>query len=166
MHLDLQAGDRIRSLNAWCEGDRWRLEADGAALPVAVLAVDGGTVDLKVEGVRTRCWVARRGADRLVFLDGVVHTLRLPDDDAEFDDDLGDRGPNLTARMPGTVVKVLVAEGDRVAAGDPLVIMEAMKMETEIAAPVDGAVAVVYVAAGQVLAAGDPLLDLDPDGED
>ncbi len=164
MHLELQAGDRTRTLSARRDGDGWRLESEGAALPLEVLAVNGDVVDLKIDGARSRCWVARRGAERLVFLDGAVHVLRLPEDeDAALDDDRGDLGPELKAQMPGTVVKVLVDEGAEVAEGAPLVIMEAMKMETEIAAPLAGRVAKVHVAAGQVLAAGDALLDLDPD---
>ena len=167
MHLDLQTGETIRKLNVRNEGQTWRVEEDGAALPIDILAADGATVDLLVDGVRKRAYVARRGAERLVFIDGVVHALRLPEDeDGDVQDDMGDTGPNLTAKMPGTVVKVLVSEGDAVSAGDPLVIMEAMKMETEIVSPLDGHVAKVHTAEAQVLAAGDPLLDLDPAAPD
>jgi len=163
VHLELQAGEAIRRLNVRHEGQTWSIEEDGTALPVDILTADGETVDLLVDGVRKRAYIARRGAERLVFMDGVVHALRLPDDeDGDVLDDMGDTGPNLTAKMPGTVVKVLVSEGDTVATGDPLVIMEAMKMETEIVSPLDGRVAKVYTVEAQVLAAGDPLLDLDP----
>ena len=75
------------------------------------------------------------------------------------------RARTLRAQLPGKVVKLLVAEGDVVTAGQPLVILEAMKMETEVAAPRGGRVARVHVAAGRILAMGDPLLDLDPDQE-
>ena len=163
MHLELQAGEAIRKLSIRLEGQAWRIDEDGAALPVEILAANGETVDLLVDGVRKRAYVARRGAERLVFMDGVVHVLRLPDDEDGDDlDDMGDTGPNLTAKMPGTVVKVMAAEGDEVAAGQPLVIMEAMKMETEIVSPLNGRVAKVHVVEAQVLAAGDALLDLDP----
>lgn len=64
----------------------------------------------------------------------------------------------LTAPMQGTILKVLVAEGDRVAAGDPLVVLEAMKMETTIAAPKDGTVTMIGVGQGSTTGAGQVLV--------
>ena len=52
---------------------------------------------------------------------------------------------SLTAPMPGNVLRVLVAAGDAVVAGQPLVVVEAMKMEHQINAPADGVVADVLV---------------------
>jgi propionyl-CoA carboxylase alpha chain len=60
----------------------------------------------------------------------------------------------LVAPLPGTVVKVAVAAGDPVAAGDTLVAIEAMKMEHEVRAPTDGVVTEVHVAAGEQVEAG------------
>ena len=56
---------------------------------------------------------------------------------------------SLTAPMPGTVVRVAAEKGQQVAAGDVLVVLEAMKMEHAVRAPVDGTVDDVLVAAGQ-----------------
>ena len=163
MHLELQHGTEVHRLSVRRDGESWTVTQDGAASPVEILAADAEEVAFAHDGARGRAYVARRGSERLVFLDGVVHTLRLADEDEDdLLDDPGENSPNLVAKMPGTVVKVLVAEGEAVAAGAPLLIMEAMKMETEIASPLDGRVAKVRAAAGQVLAAGDPLLDLDP----
>ena len=66
--------------------------------------------------------------------------------------------------MPGVVVELLVAEGDPVTEGQPLLILEAMKMQNEIVAPGDGSVAAVHVEAGQAVASGDKLLTLKGDG--
>ncbi len=68
----------------------------------------------------------------------------------------------VTAPMPGRVVKVLVAEGERVEAGAGLVVVEAMKMENEIAAPRAGAVARILVRAGDKVEREAPLLELGP----
>ncbi len=65
------------------------------------------------------------------------------------------------AELPGTVVTVEVAEGDDVRAGAVLVVLEAMKMEHVVAAPVAGTVRAVAVAAGRTVAAGDVLTVLD-----
>ena len=66
----------------------------------------------------------------------------------------------LTAPMPGTVIRVLAAEGDRVEARQPLVVLEAMKMETPLASPFDAVVRAVHVEEGDRVAGGALLVDL------
>jgi acetyl-CoA/propionyl-CoA carboxylase biotin carboxyl carrier protein len=70
-------------------------------------------------------------------------------------------GP-LLAPMPGTVTVVEVAEGDEVVAGQRLVVVEAMKMEHVIAAPVDGVVTDLTARAGQAVALDAPLVTVVP----
>jgi len=67
----------------------------------------------------------------------------------------------LVAPLPGTVVKVAVAAGDPVTAGDTLVAIEAMKMEHEVRAPTDGTVSEVHVVAGQQVESGRLLVVID-----
>ena len=67
----------------------------------------------------------------------------------------------LTAPMQGTILKVLVTRGDEVVAGDPLVVLEAMKMETTIAAPKDGTVTVIGVEQGGTTGAGQVLVVIE-----
>ena len=63
--------------------------------------------------------------------------------------------------MPGRVVDVRVAAGDVVEAGQPLVVLEAMKMQNEIQADRAGTVERVHVAAGQAVEGGDPLVEIE-----
>jgi biotin carboxyl carrier protein len=63
--------------------------------------------------------------------------------------------------MPGRVVRVLVAAGDRVGAGQPLVVVEAMKMENELRAPADGVVTKVGVEAGAAVDTGAVLIVIE-----
>ena len=67
----------------------------------------------------------------------------------------------LTAPMPGTVIRVAVAPGDRVAARQPLVVLEAMKMETPVVAPYEAVVSSVNVAEGDRVAGGTVLVELE-----
>ncbi len=63
--------------------------------------------------------------------------------------------------MPGTILKVLVKEGDAVKANQPLMVLEAMKMENEIVATQDGTVAGIHVTLGQIINAGDALITIN-----
>ena len=67
-------------------------------------------------------------------------------------------GETVTAPMPGNIIRVDVAKGDAVKAGQILVILEAMKMENEIVAPKDGTVAQVVTSKGSVVDTGAPLV--------
>ena len=67
---------------------------------------------------------------------------------------------SVNAPMPGTIVKMIVKEGDAVKKGDVLCLLEAMKMENEICAPDDAVVATVDVKQGASVATGDLILTL------
>ena len=69
-------------------------------------------------------------------------------------------GEKVSAPMPGTILNVLVKEGQTVKKGQVLAILEAMKMENEIVAPVDGQIVSVSVEKGQNVNLGDSLLQI------
>jgi len=73
----------------------------------------------------------------------------------------GADGPQrITAPMPGKIVRVLVGAGDSVHARQPLIVVEAMKMENELRAARDGTVAEIHVKEGVSVDAGTPLIDI------
>jgi 3-methylcrotonyl-CoA carboxylase alpha subunit len=86
-----------------------------------------------------------------------------PDVDALAGDHRGSAGEHsaVTAPMPGTVIRLLVREGDSVHAREPLVVLEAMKMETPLTSPYDAVVRAVHVEEGASVAAGALLLELE-----
>ncbi|GMA20971.1 biotin/lipoyl-binding protein [Arsenicicoccus piscis] len=65
----------------------------------------------------------------------------------------------LTATIAGTVVTVLVEDGQQVSSGDTLLVLEAMKMETEITAPRDGTIGHVAVSVGEAVQGGQVLIE-------
>ncbi|AZA12961.1 biotin/lipoyl-containing protein [Corynebacterium choanae] len=67
----------------------------------------------------------------------------------------------VVAPLAGSVSKVLVSEGDEITSGTVLLVLEAMKMETEITAPSDGVVSAINVAQGDSVQAGQSLVEID-----
>lgn len=123
------------------------------------------------------------GSYQLLLPDGKVVAGRvLPGKDARHDITLGDkRGAvwamaerdawltggalggsegEVTVSMPGQVVAVMVAVGDQVATGDPLMVIEAMKMENEVKAERDGVVEAINVTAGEMVEADVVLMEI------
>ena len=69
-------------------------------------------------------------------------------------------GEVVKAPMPGSIVNVLVAEGASVKKGQPVLVLEAMKMENEILSPRDGVVSAIVAGKGASVNSGDPLFSL------
>ncbi len=69
---------------------------------------------------------------------------------------------DVTLSMPGNIVEVLIKEGDAVKAGDPVLIVETMKMETEVQAPIAGKVTEIYVSKGDSVTPQETLLHIEP----
>jgi len=128
----------------------------------AVAAVAPGHAVFEVAGVRYRFDVARAGG--AVWVDsgfGSVALTPVP----RLPEPVATREPgSLVAPMPGSVVRVEAAVGQRVRTGQPVMVLEAMKMEHQIVAPADGLVSEVRVAAGDQVQAGDVLATVT--GED
>ncbi|MGU3293451.1 ATP-binding protein [Williamsia sp. M5A3_1d] len=143
---------------------RHRFTRTGVDLPddptVTVVGADATTVTLEIDGVRTRFAIAR-------YIDPQRRTVWFVDSDSSsvtlvarprFVDPSAVGAPgSLLAPMPGSVIRIAVAVGDEVTQGQPLLWLEAMKMEHTVAAPSDGVVTELAVAAGQQLAVGDVL---------
>jgi pyruvate carboxylase subunit B len=68
---------------------------------------------------------------------------------------------HVTTSMPGSIVDVLVAEGDAVSAGDAVLITEAMKMETEIQAPISGTIRAIHVSKGDSVNPDEVLVEIE-----
>src|SRR5450830_807322 len=125
--------------------------------PLTLTARTGNELHIKLGERAVHGTVLRDGEQFHVFTNGLHHTLHYSDPMAHAGE-VEAEGGRLTAPMPGKVVAVLVNKGQDVKKGEPLVIMEAMKMEHTIAAPHDGLVEDVLYAVGDQVAEGGPLL--------
>jgi acetyl/propionyl-CoA carboxylase alpha subunit len=121
--------------------------------------IDASTLDLWIEGRYQRARLATREEEHWVALDGESHHLTRAHRRRKRGS-AGEGEETLAASMPGQIVAVLVSSGDTVERGQPLVIMEAMKMELRVAAPHDGTVARVLVSEGEAVERGQTLIEM------
>ncbi|MFC0135896.1 3-methylcrotonyl-CoA carboxylase [Massilia eurypsychrophila] len=135
----------------------WHLDLDGVEADMELLARDGAELSIKLGAASMHGAVRRDGENFHVFTGG-RHFVLAYNDPMAHAGELETAGGRLTAPMPGKVVAVLASKGQQVKKGDPLVIMEAMKMEHTIAAPADGLVEEILYQVGDQVADGAPLL--------
>ena len=149
-------------------------------LDEARVRVDGQDVGVEVRQAEAGVWILRRGSEQTVAqVDGrdgkLVVEIRRPGRDAvvvaaEVSDArravlaaparsaAGGAPVTLRSPIPGRLIKLLVKPGDAVTAGQTLIVLEAMKMENELAAPRSGRVAEVRCAEGAAVEAGQDLV--------
>jgi propionyl-CoA carboxylase alpha chain len=122
---------------------------------VRLVSLRPDRVELEVAGIRRAFEVADYGG--LVHVDSALGPVTLIPQPRFADPTANVAAGSLLAPMPGTVVRLAAAVGDEVTAGQPLLWLEAMKMEHLIAAPAAGIVAELPVAAGQQVEVGSVL---------
>ncbi len=139
--------------------------------------VDGREYSLDVSQPEPGLYVLRDGAAKhiahvttkpegsLVSINGRAVEVALSDPKrlrgSGSDHEHGDGVAEIKTAMPGKVVRILVAEGDSVAKGDGVIVVEAMKMQNEMKSPKDGTVTAIKVAEGDTVEAGALLLTVE-----
>ncbi len=146
-------------VTAWYAGDGYRLDLPGGTATVRGTLEADGSLSADIDGARVTAAVVHQGDEITVMRHGHTHRLRRHDLLAGLDLD-EEAGGTVAAPLPGKVVKVMVAAGDTVAKGTPLLILEAMKMEHTIAAPGSGVVEAVHYADGDQVEEGAVMIDL------
>jgi biotin carboxyl carrier protein len=136
-----------------------RASVNDVPLEALVHAAEPERVDLEIDGTRRVYQVHRVGLDTYVDAsDGSAALSEVPRfGDPEHTAPAG----SLLAPMPGLVLRVLVEAGAVVAAGQPLLVLEAMKMEQTVAAPAAGVVAELRAKAGEQVSTGQVLAVVD-----
>jgi len=164
--LAFNVGEQHYSIHAsQTTGHAWQLQINGTNHDVRVVARRGNAMTVDIGGVHTTLHIARDQTDILVGWQGCNYRVQ-PEQPLSIDalDATHHSLPghaNLEAPMPGTIIKVLVQAGDQVAAKQPLIVMEAMKMEHTIVAPYEAVVTAIPFSPGQLVSGGATLIELD-----
>ena len=155
--------DRSCAIEPLGEG-RYEIRVDGESFTVEARPLgQGGYSLLDDRGDSFEAWVHAGSAptEKTVWMhDGSYRINLLSPAAALLNETAGAAGGAITSPMPGRLVKLLVAEGDTVAAGQPLCVVEAMKMQNELSAPSPGKVTKIRCGAGAQLGAGEVILEL------
>lgn len=163
MEILIQRGTSRSRVDVVREDGALRIARDDAPpLRVTVISHDPSSLVLEIDGQRHRVRWARRGDDLHVVLAGhAARFVRVDEEHAE-EFDAGGGSPVVRAPMPGRVLEVLVEAGQEVRAGQPVVRVEAMKMEVALPSAVDGVVGEVHVRAEQLVQPDQALVTITP----
>ncbi len=143
------------------EGDTIRVRADDREIIAASQPLAGGGVLLTIGGQRFAVAGARRNSSILVAVGPRNFEFKQVEQGVRRRHG-GLAAPEITAPMPGKVLKILVRQGEAVSPGQPLVVIEAMKMETTLSAESAAIVGHVRVEPGQMVDHGAVLIELRP----
>jgi biotin carboxyl carrier protein len=124
---------------------------------------DGDGVVRVAGDTATTAWVAEADGIRWIHVDGAVFELTQASSAVGHKRRSTGQHGSLSAPMPATVRRVLVAAGDHVTPGQSLLILEAMKMELPVRAGTGGSIRAIHCREGELVQPGVTLIDLDPD---
>jgi len=160
--LKFRSGSQEREIRVtYTPGRFYLLDLDGTPTQVRGQLAPNGALRAEIGGRRLSATVIVAAEKRHVFLYGRSYLLSAVDLLYQPGEGAGPES-RLTAPMPGRVT-ALLAEPGRIAKGTPLLIMEAMKMEHTVRAPVDGLFKSFRCAVGDQVAEGAELVDFEPD---
>lgn len=140
--------------------DRVRIEAEPPSdADVLSIRSEPGAYRVSIGGRTRRVFVAGTAGRRWVFCEGTVYEVEVAAGGRIRAKRTGAHTESLSAPMPATVVRIVVEPGRRVARGDTLLMLEAMKMELPVRAPHDGVVKRILCREGELVQPGVSLLE-------
>ncbi|MBI1814424.1 MAG: acetyl-CoA carboxylase biotin carboxyl carrier protein subunit [Deltaproteobacteria bacterium] len=157
MRISLRHKQHHLAVDVHPEGGAYRIGIGDSEHAVEAHYIDETTMMLVVDGVRHHVAIVRKGKEQLVAIGGEIYTF-APESSSTAGHMAVLAPPEIIAPMPGKVLQVLVKAGDQVAAGDGLLILEAMKMENRLVAEAAGTVTDVRVTEGAMVDGGQVLV--------
>jgi 3-methylcrotonyl-CoA carboxylase alpha subunit len=157
--IELEQDGRSRHLALYAE----HVRLDGEVLPLADVEVHDDRVGFRLDGGVVRAGVVVDGESVFVVRGGDTERFRVPRLDVAALAHAVGGTEHIASPMPGQVISVAVRPGEKVAAGQVLLVIEAMKMEHGVTAPRDGTVAAVACSVGDRVEDGVELVTLEAD---
>ncbi len=152
------------TLNIESDGAGYRVVIDEREYIVTVQKQDSQLMAFTANGERQQVVLTSRSQSgkRQLWFDGDGWTLeRVTSRQGRQRSGRFDGGTTLNASMPGQVINVMANIGDQVLRGDPLIVLEAMKMEMQLVAPATGKVQAIHVETGQTVERDELLVEIE-----
>lgn len=169
MALDIRVGDRVARVNLKSmEGSHAIIEVDGVTYDVDVVMVEEGVYSIIHKGHSYNIEMIPGNGPKNYFVNTFDSSLELEIIDAQSRyqqsrnrDSIAGAEKIISTPMPGKVVRIPVVEGDSVEKGTTVIVISAMKMESEYKAPIAGTVKRIFVQEGDTIASNQPLVELE-----
>ncbi len=151
--------DQIYKINLEKEENQIQIEIDGETFPVEFEKIEDNLFSIIINGKSRSIGVFKKGKKIQVFLDGDLYELEaVSEREQRKAHHIASGVQEIKSPMPSRVVKILKAEGDEVVMDEGVIVVEAMKMESELKSPIEGMVKNIMVKEGDAVEAGTVLL--------
>ena len=163
MKISAKVGKGVHEVTVERQNGRYRVQVDDVVREVDAHKLDGDFYSLVIDGKSFEISVEPDGDGYHVRHGAAEQVVRFTDPSrgAREGFEAGAGLEQIVSVMPGKVVRVLVQEGDRVQAGQGLVVVEAMKMENELPSPKDGVIKKIAVEPGRNVESGTLLIEVE-----
>ena len=169
MGLEVKIGNRVADVKlVKREGQQVTIEVDGKLYEVDIAQVENGVYSILHNGKSYNIEIIPGDGPKSYFVNTFYnsHEVEIIDAHSRYmmsrnlsSENAADRV--ISTPMPGRVVKIPVTEGEQVSKGATLIVISAMKMESEYKSPVDGTIRKIHVAEGDNIAANQPLIEIE-----
>ncbi|PKP34519.1 MAG: acetyl-CoA carboxylase biotin carboxyl carrier protein subunit [Bacteroidetes bacterium HGW-Bacteroidetes-15] len=169
MSLDIKIGDRearVRILSM--EGNRAIIDVDGITYDVDIVMVEEGVYSIIHQGKSYNIEMIPGNGPKNYYVNtySSSHEVEIIDSQSRYQksrnkNNLDSAEKIITTPMPGKVVRIPVTVGQAVAKGATVIVISAMKMESEYRSPIDGVVKKIYVNEGDTIIGNQPLIEIE-----
>jgi len=169
MALDIKIGDRIANVRlVKKDGSKATIEVDDKLYDVDIVMVEEGVYSIIHDGKSYNIEMIQGNSPKNYFVNTYYSSLEVDIIDAQSryqqnrnKDGIHSGDKIISTPMPGKIVRIPVKEGDVVEKGSTVIVISAMKMESEYKSPTDGVVKKIYVNEGDTINSHQPLVEIE-----
>jgi biotin carboxyl carrier protein len=161
--MKLKSKNTVFDIDLKVDSNNLLLDYDNKSLSYKINEVNSNTYSVASESSKKTAYYHKEKNNIFVNIDGFTYTFEILDDDS-FNDFSSNEDKNIDiikSPMPGSVIKVLVNNGDEVEEGNPLIIIEAMKMETTLYSSINGKITEINVSNGEQVSPDKELIKIE-----
>ncbi len=169
MALDIKIGDReanVRLLKK--DGSKATIEVDGVTYDVDIVMVEEGVYSILHNGKSFNIEMIPGIGSKNYFVNtySSSHEVEIIDAQSRYQksrnkDNIDSAEKVITTPMPGKVVRIPLSEGQEVTKGETVIVISAMKMESDYRSPIDGKIKKIFVKEGDSIAGNQPLIEIE-----